>query len=69
MTSLARKRLRTFTCTDEEWAAFMSAVKAADPEMSASRAIRELCRWYAGGCGGQLRLIIPLRFPPGAGTV
>ena len=65
----APKRLRTFTCTDADWESFCLAVKQADEEVSASHAIRELMRWYAGGCGGKLRLEIPLRYPSPSGTV
>jgi hypothetical protein len=60
----APKRLRTFTCTDADWEAFCLTVKAADPEVSASHAIRELMRWYVGGCGGNLKLVIPIVYPP-----
>jgi hypothetical protein len=69
MDSISRKRLRTFTCSDADWTAFCDVVRAADPEVSASHALRELMRWYAGGCGGKLKLTIPLRYPPGTGTV
>jgi hypothetical protein len=69
MNAISPKRLRTFTSTDDEWTAFCDAVRTADPEVSASHALRELMRWYAGGCGGKLRLEIPLRYPPPGGTV
>jgi hypothetical protein len=62
-TDNAPKRLRTFTATDDEWKAFQLAVNTADPEVSASHAIRELMRWYTGGCGGKLRLTIPIVLP------
>lgn len=58
----APKRLHTFTCDDELWNAFMLQVHTADPEVSASHAIRELMRWYAEGCG-KLKLVIPIVFP------
>jgi hypothetical protein len=63
-TDNAPKHLRTFTCTDDEWKSFQLAVHTADPEVSASHAIRELMRWYTGGCGGPLRLVIPIVYPP-----
>lgn len=68
MTPISPKHLRTFTCTDDDWETFCSVVKETDPEVSASHAIRELMRWYAGGCG-KLRLEVPLRYPPPSGTV
>jgi hypothetical protein len=69
MNAISNKRLRTFTCTDADWLEFCDAVRTADAEVSASHALRELMRWYAGGCGGKLKLIIPLRYPPPGGTV
>ncbi len=59
----------TLRISQEELDTFAKAVHDTDPEVSVAHAFRELARWYAGGCGGKLRLEIPLRYPSPSGTV
>ena len=60
---MTEKRLVGFRVDEEEWKTFQRVVHEADPDVSASHALRELMRWYSGGCGGKLRLTIPVLFP------
>lgn len=60
---MSYKRLVGFKVDDDEWETFKRVVHDADPNVSASHALRELIHWYNGGCGGKLRLTIPVLFP------
>jgi hypothetical protein len=58
---------RTFTLrvNKQEFADFTTAVEVSNHDVSASAALRELMRWYAGGCGGRLELQVPVVYPTG----